>query len=105
MDGADRRCMDMGIEPSRPFADLWRSQAGPVLIKTHDQHLDLNRKPIGVPVRRRDRSVSASGPLLPHSSLPINRSTEYGPPPRSAMKRKTIPSSSTYSNPPWAAAK
>ncbi len=32
-----------------------------------------------------------------YSSLPIMRSTEYGPPPRIAIKNSTMPSRSTYS--------
>src|SRR5690349_6591856 len=51
MDGADRRCMDIGIEPSQPFSDLRRSPSRPVLLETHDQCLDLNGELVGVTVR------------------------------------------------------
>ncbi len=50
VDRADRRQMNIGMEPPEPFADLWRAPTRFLLLQAHDQLLDLERKLIGLAI-------------------------------------------------------
>jgi hypothetical protein len=50
VDRADRRKMDIGIEPSQSLANLRRPPGRLLLLQTHDQLLDLERKLIGLAI-------------------------------------------------------
>jgi len=50
MNSADRRGVNIGIKPSQPFPDLRRAPGRLILLQTHDQRLDLDRKLVSMAV-------------------------------------------------------
>src|SRR5215467_1045483 len=56
--------MDIRIKPGQPLAYLRRAPMWLVLLASHDQHLDLDRQLIGMPVRS-PRAVGQSDAINP----------------------------------------